>query len=237
MDNEQVCSDGCVYKSCEGPSLPDLDTGFFWDHNLPVSDPGLVMHHDWQAVPHSEILVEYTEVSSATLASGCHSGSLLSPSFAIRVQSPSTQNHTPNPGLTVPMAARASTPREGDALKKPALASSLDRSCIDLTAPWEVSLIRRNSDNSRYNLGSSLLEEPIWSPKRRSAFPSFAEHSSQIWSVTSPHTNLSDEPHKHWKEAVVLGCSPTPSITVSEDHWHRSVLLPYIEDKDLSLGD
>ncbi|KAJ8361290.1 hypothetical protein SKAU_G00178150 [Synaphobranchus kaupii] len=244
MDKRKVFSDVAASRSGEGSPLLDLNTGFFLDPGSSVSAPSIDLHQSRQSVhmSRSEIVVEYTEVYSSTLAPPCHSANGLSPSLALQVQSPLTQERTPEPNmvLTVPMETRSSTPREGEHLKKHALASSLDLSCIDLTVSqpsWELSLIKHASDSPHCTQESSLLDEPTWSPKCQSAFPSLAEISSLIWSGTPPQTSVSTESHKPWRETVLLGLSQTPSVNTS-DHWqkHTSVLLPCAQNKDLSVG-
>ncbi|XP_036387280.1 uncharacterized protein si:ch73-303b9.1 [Megalops cyprinoides] len=239
--DERVCSEASLSWGNEGSSIQDLERGFFQDHSLSVSATSLELQEGYPAVhiSHSGIVVEYTEMGSSTLASSSHPASLLSTSLAFHTQSPPTQLHTPNPGLTVLVNSKSSTPCETKHLKEPTMARLLELSCVDLTTSqpaWEVSLIRHAADSSLCKLNSSLLEDSTWSPKGQSAFSSLAELSSLIWSGTPPQANVSSGHPRPWKETVLLGSSQTPSLIVSEEHWqrHTSILSPSSENKDLS---
>ncbi|XP_064161406.1 uncharacterized protein si:ch73-303b9.1 [Anguilla rostrata] len=239
MDKPNVFSGVAKAQSVEGSPLLDLDTGLFLDPGSSISVPSFDLQQSLQGVhtSRSKIVVEYTEVGSSTTAPLCYPASVLSPSLALQVQSPLTQHHTPEPnkGLTIPVEVLSSTPREGEQ-PKPALASSLNLSCIDLTTSqpsWEVSLIKRASDSPQCN----PFNEPTWSPKCQSEFLSLGEVSSLIRSGTALQASICTESHRPWREPPLLALSQTSSINTS-DHWqnHTSILSPHAENKDLSLG-
>ncbi|XP_061076729.1 uncharacterized protein LOC133110553 isoform X2 [Conger conger] len=126
----------CHPASARSPSLsPQVRSPLTWDHT-PEPNGGLVVPVEVQS--HPEIVVEYTGVGTSSLASRCHSASVLSTSLALKVQSP------PLTPLTVPAEVLSSTPREGEKLK-PELDSLPNLSLIDLLSPrwsplsWKVS--------------------------------------------------------------------------------------------------
>ncbi|KTF91928.1 hypothetical protein cypCar_00033986, partial [Cyprinus carpio] len=118
--------------------LSDFDRGFCADHSLSLS----AVSADGFLRPNKGIVLEYPEPSCAVAPCLNYSTSISSPLVALNrnVLSPGSSLST---ALGSPVQGKSSTPYERVQCQKPVLASSLDLSCVDLTAThpsWEVSL-------------------------------------------------------------------------------------------------
>lgn len=166
-------------KNYECQYLSDLDRGFVTNYSLSaLSIEGADLK------PPLDVVVEYSATSPALPASLNHSG-VLSP-----LNAPSKGSRSPSSTLTTGhsslLEGKSSTPYERVHFQKPILVSSLNLSCIDLTAShpsWEVSRISPSVESPKMNLESSKLGL-IWSPSYPSVPPTLAEISSLIWSGT-----------------------------------------------------
>ncbi|KTG04138.1 hypothetical protein cypCar_00013523 [Cyprinus carpio] len=184
-------------RSYEGPSLSDFDRSFCTDRSLSLS----AVSADGFLRPNKGIVLEYPEPGPAAAPCLNYSTSLLSPLVALskNALSPGSALST---ALSSPVQGKSSTPYERVRFQKPVLASSLDLSCVDLTTThpsWEVSLVKAIVESPK-----SCLES-TWSPINQSA-------QSLMWSGTSPHTNVSEELQRSWKEMVRQGSNRSSAI-------------------------
>lgn len=149
-------------------------------------------------------MLEYPEPSCAVAPCLNYSTSISSPLVALNrnVLSPGSSLST---ALGSPVQGKSSTPYERVQCQKPVLASSLDLSCVDLTAThpsWEVSFVKAVVESPK-----SCLES-TWSPINLSAPP----EASLVSSGRSPHPNVSEELQRSWREMVRQGSSQVPAI-------------------------
>lgn len=169
--------------SCEGPSMSDFDRGFCTDQSLSLSAVSV----DGFLRPSKGVVLEYSEPNPCLNYS-----SLFSPLVALNKNVLSPGNALSS-ALSSPVEGKSSTPYERVRLQKPVLASSLDLSCVDLTAThpsWEVSLVKAVVESPK-----SCLES-TWSP----IIPPAAPEASLRMS--------SEELQRSWRETVRQGSAP-----------------------------
>ncbi|XP_067243689.1 uncharacterized protein si:ch73-303b9.1 [Chanodichthys erythropterus] len=169
--------------SGEGPSMSDFDRGFCTDQSLSLSAVSV----DGFLRPSKGVVLEYSEPNPCLNYS-----SLLSPLVALNKNVLSPGNAL-SLALSSPVEGKSSTPYERIRLQKPVLASSLDLSCVDLTAThpsWEVSLVKAIVESPKSCLESS------WSPINPPAPPEVSLRTS------------SEELQRSWRETVWQGSAP-----------------------------
>ncbi|KAK7119922.1 hypothetical protein R3I94_021677 [Phoxinus phoxinus] len=167
-------------RSSEGPSMSDFERGFCTDQSLSLS----AVSFDGFLRPSKGVVLEYSEPNPCLN----YSTSLLSPLVALK--------NALSPGNS-PAQGKSSTPYERE---KPVLASSLDLSCVDLTAThpsWEVSLVKAIAESPK-----SCLES-TWSPIDPSVPPEIS-----LWAGP----NVSGDLQRSWREMVWQGSGQALAI-------------------------
>ncbi|XP_035376504.1 uncharacterized protein si:ch73-303b9.1 [Electrophorus electricus] len=208
-----------VTKTNEGPSMSELERGFFTDCNLSsLSVEGMLRSS-------KGIIVEYPDSNPTLPVWFNYSSSVLSPSSAPSKNSLLSPGNTLNTGLNGLAEDRSSTPYERVTFQKPGLASSLDLSCIDLTTShplWEVSLIKPCTESPKPGLNPNKLE-PAWSPSYQSAPRTLAEISSLVWSGRSLGKSVTEDHQRSCLEATFQESNRRHAVLELADEQQKSV--------------
>lgn len=162
--------------------MSDFDRGFCTDQSLSLS----AVSSDGFLRLSKGVVLEYSEPNPCLNYS-----TSLSPLVALK--------NLLSPGNS-PVQGKSSTPYERVKLQKPILGSSLDLSCVDLTAThpsWEVSLVKAIVESPK-----SCLES-TWSPINPSVPPEIS-----MWAGP----NVSGDLQRSWREVVWQGSGQAPAI-------------------------